>query len=123
MKYKAVDYFWRAGVLQLTRFDSITARNAHDRYGLEDPRWDSSQEGICFGKLGGAMENENVDDFTLALSQYSEIKTLDDWSVGHLRSVQEWLKSVSQDLNSPKGLGREKITLAQGGDLDDDDLC
>lgn len=76
LKYGAKDYFFKAAVCQLC-VDVVQGRVAYDKYVEDFPTFTDSREAKLLVKIIEALENNKVDEFTVALQEYDKISRLD----------------------------------------------
>jgi len=94
LKYSAKDYFFRALLCHLC-IDCINANNAMLRYQEMYPAFQDSRECKLIKTICGHLEEENVDGFTEAVTDYDSISRFDQWTTMMLNRVK---KTIEGDL-------------------------
>lgn len=94
LKYNAKNYLLRAGILQLTRGDAITASVAAERYQKMDANFAASREGKLLRDLTKCYEEKNGPGFVDALTDYDRISPLHHWQVFFLTKIKDRIAPV-----------------------------
>ena len=88
LKYGAKDYLFRSSICHLA-VDVINARNAVNKYIDHYPAFEETREAKLVLTLCRHTEQQDVDQFSKALSQYQAVSSLDAWFLNILRKVME----------------------------------
>ncbi|OQR75085.1 soluble NSF attachment protein-like [Tropilaelaps mercedesae] len=92
LKYSAKEYFFRATLCHLA-IDVLNATHALNKYDEMYPSFADSRE-YKFGKsLVKAVEDEDIDAFTAAVTEYDSISRLDKWYTSILLHIKRGLQS------------------------------
>lgn len=96
-QYTIKDHLFRAGLCRLADEDRIAARRAIEGYPAIDVSFGSGREGVLLGTLLDAIEADDLDAFTAAVTAFDRTNPLDDWKT-------KMLLRVKQSINEAPGL-------------------
>ena len=96
LKYSAKNHFFKAALCHLN-IDVINAQQALERYPQILPSFQDTREFILVKSLVSCMEEDKLDEFTEAVTQYDSISRLDDWTTGMLLRAKKQMGGEGDD--------------------------
>ncbi|KAK4800225.1 hypothetical protein SAY86_025590 [Trapa natans] len=93
LKYGAKGHLLNAGICQLCKGDVVAITNALDRYQDLDPTFAGTREYRLLKDIAAAIDEEDVENFTVAVKEFDSMTPLDSWKTALLLRVKEKLKA------------------------------
>ncbi|KAA0190477.1 N-ethylmaleimide sensitive fusion protein attachment protein alpha [Fasciolopsis buskii] len=93
LKYGAKDHFFKAAICHFC-VDIVNGQKALQTYTESFPMFADSRECGLMKKLSEALEQENVEAFTMAVKDYDSITRLDPWVTSLLLKLK---KTISDE--------------------------
>lgn len=89
-KYSVRDYLFRAGLCRLanTEVDLSEAKKKILGYASLDPTFSQSREYTLLQDILDSLEEDDSEKFTLALSEFDKVHSLDEWKTNLLYAVK-----------------------------------
>ena len=96
LKYSAKNHFFKAGLCHLN-IDYINCQQALEKYPQILPSFQDTREFALLNKLVKSCEEDKIDDFTEAVTEYDNISRLDDWTTGLLLRAKKAIGGEGDD--------------------------
>ncbi|KAI1304870.1 hypothetical protein EDD11_005043 [Mortierella claussenii] len=88
MKWSLKEYFLKAGLCHIATGDSVSAHNAVGRYCDMDVTFSSTRECQFLQSILGAVDNNDVNQFTASVVEFDQLTKLDNWKTKILLEIK-----------------------------------